>query len=607
MILQCSQAISEAETDGELELLQRICRMMVDTGRYRRVWIRLGEGDENEARPAAWAGDPEAGSHMVFPLRSNNKDIGALCLSSAISDSFDAWEITLLQSVANILSHAIHSHREIGRFSLLEEDLLWEVEVNACLSDLSRRLISSLSIEDISSLVLEQSKYLTKSREGYVGFIDLQTGHLHVPAVAKEAQGGEYLCQRGGVFKAFHGAWGKVLSKRRPIMENKVVAMISEEGESFESPLGSPSVRRFLSAPAFMGDKLLGQISLANARRDYTERDLLLVRRMAVFYGIAVDRFWADTALRKAHLDLEKKVKERTSQLSHANRSLKIEIAARKDAEIKIKNAKELAEGANRAKSEFLANMSHELRTPLNHIIGFSELVLDRSFGELNEIQEEYLKDVHESSKHLLSLINDILDLSKIESGKMDLELEEIYLPEVFDKSIQMFREKALKHQIGLSSEIEGIPEFIRADARKIKQVLYNLLSNAMKFTPDGGNVCLSAQLVEYRGRPGGRRRAENEWEGMGRRYVQCSVSDTGIGVGPDFQQLIFSPFQQVDSSLSRRYQGTGLGLSLSQSIVELHGGKIWVESEGQGKGSVFSFTLPLGQGQSSSPPINHT
>ncbi len=272
-----------------------------------------------------------------------------------------------------------------------------------------------------------------------------------------------------------------------------------------------------------------------------------------------------------------------------------------------LKQTKETAESANRAKSEFLANMSHELRTPLNHIIGFTELVVDKNFGDLNETQEEYLTDALHGSKHLLSLINDILDLSKVEAGKLELELSDFNPKMILESSLVMIKEKAMKHNIKLSTHVDGIPETITADERKFKQVLYNLLSNAVKFTPDGGEVNLEARMVDCVIRKGRRNndperlqvikdrvKGKNVHNRKSRKCLQISVSDTGIGIKSEDQGQIFNPFEQVENSASRRFQGTGLGLSLSKSLVELQGGSIWVESEGEGKGSTFIFTIPL-------------
>jgi len=301
------------------------------------------------------------------------------------------------------------------------------------------------------------------------------------------------------------------------------------------------------------------------------------------------------------------RVEERTAELKEANEQLHHEIGVRATIEEQLIEAKEVAENANRTKSDFLANMSHEFRTPLNHIIGFTELVVDKNFGDVNETQEEYLGDVLQSSKHLLLLVNDILDLSKVEAGKLELKASGIDPRILIDNSLIMFKEKSFKHAIQLSSDVDHVPETISADERKLKQILYNLLSNAVKFTPDGGKVRLSAQLVDCIVRPG-LRSGDPEGlkiisdgsgmeEGNGKQHRKCvkfSVSDTGIGIKPEDQDRIFSPFEQVDGSTSRRYQGTGLGLPLTRKLVELHGGRMWVESEGEGKGSTFSFIIPV-------------
>jgi signal transduction histidine kinase len=231
---------------------------------------------------------------------------------------------------------------------------------------------------------------------------------------------------------------------------------------------------------------------------------------------------------------------------------------------------------ASQHKSEFLANMSHELRTPLNAIIGFSEVLSERMFGELNEKQDEYLKDIHASGQHLLSLINDILDLSKIEAGKMELELSDFDLPMTIDNALMLIRERAGRRSIALNTAVGERVGQVHADERKIRQVLLNLLSNAIKFTPEGGRIEVEAKPVNG--------------------SIEVSVSDTGVGIAPEDQEAVFEEFRQVGTA-DKKVEGTGLGLALSRKFIELHGGKIWVESQ-VGQGSTFTFTVPVRRGE---------
>jgi len=270
--------------------------------------------------------------------------------------------------------------------------------------------------------------------------------------------------------------------------------------------------------------------------------------------------------------------------------------------------AKEEAERANRAKSEFISSVSHELRTPLNAILGFTKLVLNPRVGALNEVQSAYMQDILHGAEHLLQVINDILDLSRIEAGKMTVQRNAFPLAPVLEQSLSIVREQALEHNLQLKLEIApevlALPPIV-ADQRKIKQILYNLLANAVKFTPEGGVITLSAECEtsdSHRGNPADARSAADpctEFEARRKaggdlpESVVIGVRDTGIGIAPENLERIFGAFEQVDSSHARQKQGTGLGLALTKRLVELHGGTIWIRSEVD-HGSVFRFRLPL-------------
>ena len=325
----------------------------------------------------------------------------------------------------------------------------------------------------------------------------------------------------------------------RAIVDRETIHVHDMLSEAAEYPLGYELSTRFghrtiLVTPLYREGQPFGAILIRRQEvRPFSDREIGLLRTFGDQAAIALE-----------NVRLFREIEDKSRQL----------------------------EVANKHKSEFLANMSHELRTPLNAIIGFSEVLLEKMFGEINAKQQDYLSDIHSSGRHLLALINDILDLSKIEAGRMELEPSDFDVPTALQNAMTLVRERAQRHGIALSLDIDPAVRELRADERKFKQILVNLLSNAVKFTPDGGQVALRARLVE--------------------RGLEVSVSDTGIGIAPEDQEKVFEEFRQVGGDYKTKQEGTGLGLALARRFVELHGGVISVQSE-LGKGATFTFTIP--------------
>jgi signal transduction histidine kinase len=411
-------------------------------------------------------------------------------------------------------------------------ELTRSVDELTALGEVSRAISSTLDLDTVLTTIVSRAIELSGTDAGTIWEYDQTGENFHLRA-ARNLEDDIVGVLRATPLRRGEGTVGRVADTRAPIR----IADISG-GTAYRGRLEvivRSGYRAILSLPLLCEDQLIGALTV-NAK---TPRE---------FPSAVVDlltTFAAQSALAIHNARLFHEIADKSHQL----------------------------EVSSQHKSEFLANMSHELRTPLNAIIGFSEVLGERMFGELNEKQEEYLKDIHASGQHLLSLINDILDLSKIEAGRMELELTDFHLPTALDNALTLVRERAGRRGIALHQAADEGLGTIRGDEQKIKQVLLNLLSNAIKFTPDGGRIDVRAVAV------GG--------------SVEVSVSDTGVGIAPEDQEAIFEEFRQVGTA-AKKVEGTGLGLALSRKFIELHGGRIWVESE-PGAGSTFTFTLPRG------------
>ena len=336
------------------------------------------------------------------------------------------------------------------------------------------------------------------------------------------------------------------------------------------------------SAPVSKGDGAIGRLAVTGEPvqiRDITDEAIYQSRVREIVIRAGYRSLLAVPLLREDHL-LGGLVVNRRSAGEFAPRVIDLMKTFAAQSALAIQNARlfreiedkgRQLETASRHKSEFLANMSHELRTPLNAIIGFSEVLVERMFGEINDKQAEYLADILDSGRHLLSLINDILDLSKIEAGRMELEPTDFDLPGAIENTLTLVRERAHRRGITLGRTVDARLGMVHADERKVKQVLLNLLSNALKFTPEGGRIDVVADVDDD--------------------AIEISVTDTGVGIALEDQAAVFEEFRQVGAA-ARKVEGTGLGLAISRKFIELHGGKIWVTSQ-PGMGATFTFTLP--------------
>jgi len=402
------------------------------------------------------------------------------------------------------------------------------------LGEVGRAVSSTLDVETVLNTIVSRASQLAGADGCTIYEYDSEAEEFRLRA-AHNADAGFVAATRAVPLRKGEGVMGRAVQMREPIQIPDIAVSGAYQSRLRDVLIGA-GYRALLSVPLVREDEIIGSLSLTRKLPgEFPTEVVELLRTFATQSALA---------LQNAHLFQE--IEEKSRQL----------------------------EVANRHKSEFLASMSHELRTPLNAVIGFSEVLLERMFGELNDKQDEYLQDILSSGRHLLSLINDILDLAKIEAGRMELELVDFHLPQAIVNAITLVRELAARRAITLAIEIDPRLGEIKGDERKVKQVLLNLLSNAIKFTPEGGRVEVHAGLSDG--------------------FAEISVTDTGVGIAPEDHEAVFEEFRQVGTDYAKKHEGTGLGLTLSRRFVELHGGRIWVKSE-LNQGATFTFTLPVG------------
>jgi GAF domain-containing protein/anti-sigma regulatory factor (Ser/Thr protein kinase) len=469
---------------------------------------------------------------LGIPMLRADELLGVIIIYRHEVLPFTDSQVALMETFADQAAIAIENARLLSELQARTAELTRSVQELQALGEVSQALSSTLDLETVLNTIVSRASQLAGAAGCSIYEYDEAAEHFELRATHNDdAQFVEAL--RAAPLRKGEGLMGRAAEMREPIQ----IPDITQPGayqSSVRDTLIRFGYRALLAVPLLREDQIIGSLSFNRKEAGGFPPEVVDVLKT----------FATQSALAIQNARLFREIADKSQQL----------------------------EAASRHKSEFLANMSHELRTPLNAIIGFSEVLAQGMFGDINEKQTEYLQDILESGRHLLSLINDILDLAKIEAGHMELEPADFDLPTAIDNALILVRERATRRGITLGSSIDERLGMISGDERKVKQVLLNLFSNALKFTPEGGRIDVGAALHD--------------------EVAEVSVADTGIGIASTDQEAVFEEFRQVGAA-DRKAEGTGLGLALSRKFVELHGGKIWVQSE-VGRGSTFTFTLPV-------------
>jgi signal transduction histidine kinase len=477
-------------------------------------------------------------SMLMVPMVRYEQRIGVITVTRRDPGAFSEDEVALLQTFADQAVIAIENVRLFAELQAREAELTRSVDELSALGEVGRALSSTLDLPTVLDTILTQANELAGTDGGVIYEFTSEDQRFRLLR-ASETFDAEFLAAiRATPLVYGEGAVGRAAALREPVQIPDVQDPSAYSSTVRDAVLAA-GYRALLAVPLISEDEVLGALIVNRRTPGEFEPRVVEVLRT----------FGTQSALAIQNARLFREIEDKSRQL----------------------------EAANRHKDEFLASMSHELRTPLNAVIGFSEVLLEKMFGDVNEKQEEYLSDILASGRHLLSLINDILDLAKIEAGRMDLDVEDFDVAEAVTNAVVLVRERATRKSLVLATSLEAGLGSAQGDQRKVKQVLLNLLSNAVKFTPEGGHVEVRAQRLNGQ--------------------IEIAVTDTGIGIAEEDLDAVFEEFRQVGTDYSKKHEGTGLGLTLSKKFVELHGGRIWVKSQ-LGQGSTFTFTIPVNHGR---------
>ncbi|MBI4527842.1 MAG: GAF domain-containing protein, partial [Deltaproteobacteria bacterium] len=452
---------------------------------------------------------------LSTPMLREGTPIGVINIRRTEVRPFSERQIKLLETFAAQAVVAIENVRLFQELGAKTKELAQSVGELRALSEVGQAVSSTLELKTVLTRIASHAVQLTGADGGAIYEYDEAAQEFHLRGSHRIEQ--ELIdALRANPIRMGDGAIGQAAARMEPLAIHDILNERGLSATRFRPALRQLGYRSLLAVPLLREGRIMGGLSIfRRTPGDFAPEVVNLLQTFATQSVVAIQ-----------NARLYREIEEKSRQV----------------------------EAANRHKSEFLANMSHELRTPLNAIIGFSEVLLEKMFGELNEKQFEYQEDILSSGRHLLSLINEILDLSKVEAGRMELEVTKFDLPSALENARTFVRERAVRRTITLDLSVdERLGDFI-GDERKIKQILLNLLSNAVKFTPEGGRIRIMARQADG--------------------SVEISVSDTGIGIAPEDQARIFEEFRQVGGDYAHKTEGTGLGLTLAKKFVELHGGR---------------------------------